>query len=288
MIGRFLLSPWIFYFLSICGLVFAIILVIKGKQKLITASVLADRRDDVGFVYDLLCAELPGACILKDAPVGSAGTGSVQISQTIDILYISKGGEIVISVVNGNGAYDNPKTGSWRHRYLGNNGKTVTVTLPNPFDSTVPAANLLEGLLIGEKIYVDVKRIAVFTGSKIGMTMRYPEAMSVDSLLTYLRNFNQNSTMNGPQFRTASEVITAFAQYNQHRILTSKYGNYSLDQDLTEQTSNDFEIITESTPHPSQTAKFHTAEAVASDNEEAVRLLREIQSKIDEDTNIEI
>lgn len=222
MIVRLLLSPWIFYFLTILGLILATLLVVKGKKQLITAKILEDRTDTTDFVYDMICAEFPKACVLKDAPVSCADAGGVQITQAIDILYVSRGGVMIISVINGDGAFDNPKTGPWRHRYIGANEKTVTTSLPNPFDTTIPAANILEGLLAGEKIYLDVQKIAVFSGNKVGMTTHYPEAVSVSSLVTYLRAFDQRTLLNGPQFRLASEVITAFAQYNQHKAMSQR------------------------------------------------------------------
>lgn len=283
MILRFLLSPWIFYFLAILGLILAIILVMKGKKQLITAKVLENGKEDTDYVYDLICAEFPGACILKEVPIASVGTGSIQITQTVDILYVSRGGIVIITVINGSGAYDNPKTGPWRYRYATANGKTVTVSLPNPFDATIPAANILEGLLAGEKIFLDVKRIAVFTGATLGMTTRYPEAMSVSDLIPYLTVLNQQSVMNGPQFRTASEVIPTFAGYNQQKILTSKYGaNTSIAREEPKtsepSTSTEDPLVTDLAIVPEP-----TSEALLSQDDETVKLLREVELEIDKE-----
>ena len=153
---KFLLSPWIFYFLMIVGIALAVIVIVKATKLFISSYVWEKYNDDNVFPYDLLCAEFPDACILKDVPISSTEAKSVQISQSLDILYVSRGGVMIISVVNGTGAFDNPKTGTWRYRYPDSNGKPVTVNIPNPFDVTIPAANILESLLAGEKIYLDI------------------------------------------------------------------------------------------------------------------------------------
>ncbi len=303
MIIRFLLSPWIFYFLTIAGLILATILVIKGKKRLITAKIMEDRTASTDFVYDLICAEFPSACVLKDAPVSCASTDKVQITKSLDMLYISRGGVVIISVVNGEGAFDNPKTGPWRHRYLGSGDKPVTATIPNPFDATIPAANIIEGLLAGEKIFLDVQKIAVFSGTKVGMTTHYPEAINISSLLLYLREFDQRTVMNGPQFRLASEVLTAFAQFNQHKAMTSRKYNIP-EQELPEVENEEAEILEAAIPADENSAPV----AVTVDEEsyevldfsqmmsisdspsqsETVELLREVQGEIEKDEVEEI
>lgn len=281
MLVRFLLSPWIFYFLAILGLILATLVVMKGKKRLITAKVLENYQDNTDFVYDLMCAEFPDACILKDAPVAFGSSGGVHITQAPDIIYVSRGGVMVITVISGDGAYDNPKTGTWRYRYLGNGGKPVTVSLANPFDTMIPAANTLEGLLVGEKIYVDVQRLVVFSGSAIGMTVKYPEALAVKDLIDYLEAFNQKNTLNGPQFRNAAEVISAFTQYNQHKSLQAKHVSVKVAEK---------EIPLEDTPvapiNDKAIEKAGNSEEtvrISDENDEAAALLREIQNELDKE-----
>ena len=277
--------------MALLGLFLAITLVVKGKKRLITAKILEDRAAGTDFVYDLICSEFPKSCILKDAPVSCSEAGGVQITQAPDILYISRGGVMIISVVNGDGAFDNPKTGPWRFRYMGANNTPVTTSLANPFDTAIPAANILEGLLAGEKIYVDVHKIAVFSGCKVGMTTKYPEAMSVNDLITYLTEFDQRTVMNGPQFRLASEVITAFAQYNQHKALsTRRYTAPIVDTAKIEQPSDEVSVepIAEETPTPVGEENYEVLnfeaildQSANKDDNEAIELLREVQFELD-------
>jgi len=274
-----MLSPWIFYFLMILGMILTVLLIVKATKLFITSHVWEKYNDDSVFAYDLLCAEFPDACILKDVPVSSTGAKNVQISQSIDILYVSRGGVIIISVVNGTGAFDNPKTGTWRYRYPDANGKPVTLNIPNPFDVTIPAANILEGLLAGEKIFLDVNRVVVFTGSKIGLTNKYPEALSINELTAYIRAFDMRAVMNGPQFRSATTTITAFAQYNQHKNLTARHnlGSQTVSKDFGETDSNPTNA---DALNPELINKAATA---TDDNDEAAALLREIQIEIDKE-----
>lgn len=249
---------------------------------MITAKVMESAKEDADYVYDLICAEFPDACILKNAPLASNETGGVQITQTVDILYISRGGIVVITVINGDGAYDNPKTGPWRYRYLASNGKMVTVSLPNPFDATLPAANILESLLAGEKIYLDIKRIAVFTASKLGMTTLYPEAMPLDDLIPYLHALNQQPVLNGPQFRTSAEIIPTYAGYTQQKILTSRYGARIPSEENIQNTeqpvSTEDELIKDLAVTPEV-----TTEKILLNDDETVKLLREVEQEIDKE-----
>ena len=281
MIVRFLLSPWIFYFLAILGLISAIILIFKGKKLLITASVLEEKADSANFVYDYICAEFPKACILKDVPISSAGAGNVHVTQTLDMLYISGGGVVIISVITGSGAFDNPKTGTWRFRYPGNNGKPVTVNIPNPFDSTIPAANILEGMLAAEKIYLDVQRIAVFSGEKVAMTAKYKEAMTIDGLIQYLTNINSRMVMNGPQFRSASETVTAFAQYNQYKTINSRHFNSNKSENIEKMSSKmeDKDLQAELSHTDFVRSQLENEDSASHD--ETIQLLKEIQFQID-------
>ena len=274
---KFLLSPWIFYFLMILGAALAIIVIIKATKLFITSHVWEKYNDNDVFAYDLLCAEFPDACILKDVPVTSVGAKNVQISQSLDILYVSRGGVLIISVVTGTGAFDNPKTGAWRYRYPDASGKPITVNIPNPFDMTIPAANILEGLLAGEKIFLDVNRIVVFTGKKIGLTNKYPEAVSVTELVDYIHAFDQRTVMNGPQFRTAATTITAFAEYNQHKNLSARHNianegnNPAVDKDRGNEEESNYA--------PSKGLESDLYE----ENDEAAALLKEIQDEIDKE-----
>ena len=272
---KFLLSPWIFYFLMIVGAALAVALIVKATRLFITSHVWEKYNDDCTFAYDLLCAEFPDACILKEVPITSTGAKKVQISQSLDILYVSRGGVVIISVVNGTGAFDNPKTGGWRYRYPDANGKPITVNIPNPFDVTIPAVNILEGLLAAEKIFLDVNRIVVFTGSKIGLTNKYPEAMSVNELTDYLKAFDQRAVMNGPQFRTASATITAFAEYNQYKNVSAKH-NLSIDSNQQDKDKASAKPTDGETVPSLSTVDYP-------EDDEATELLREIQSEIDKE-----
>ena len=275
---KFLLSPWIFYFLMILGTVLAIVLISKATKLFITSRTWEKYRDNSSFVYDLLCAEFPNACILKDVPVSSTGTKGVQITQSIDILYVSRGGVLIISIVNGTGAFDNPKTGNWRYRYPDSNGKPITVNIPNPFDVTIPASNILEGLLAGEKIFLDVNRIAVFSGNKIGLTNKYAEAVHIDDLTSYIQSFDQHSILNGPQFRSAATAVTAFAQYNQYKNISAKHNLKT--ESISSKSKNDTDAeITDTLD------QIKISDNVSSENDEAAMLLREIQNEIDKETN---
>ena len=259
----------------IMGISLSIVVIVKATRLFISSYVWEKYNDDNVFPYDLLCAEFPDACILKDVPISSTETKSVQISQSLDILYVSRGGVIIISVVNGTGAFDNPKTGAWRYRYPNENGKPVTVNIPNPFDVTIAAANILEGLLAGEKIFLDVQRVVVFTGHKIGVTHKYPEALTVNELTSYINAFNQRAVMNGPQFRTAATTITAYAEYNQHKNLSAKYNRGT---NIPAPTSiNDKAEFT-------QNADDASSVSTDMDSDEATELLREIQSQIDKES----
>lgn len=261
----------------IIGAVLAVILIIKATRLFITSHIWEKYNDNNIFVYDLLCAEFPDACILKDVPVSSTGAKNVQISQETDILYVSRGGVIIISVVNGTGAFDNPKTGGWRYRYPDSNGKAVTVNIPNPFDLTIPAANILEGLLAGEKIFLDVNRIVVFTGSKIGLTNKYPEALSVNELTAYIKAFDQRAILNGPQFRTAASTIIAFAEYNQHKNLSVRHGITKDNTAKADLENPEIDLISDALENNDPSTNSHA-------DDEAAALLREVQLEIDKET----
>ncbi len=254
---------------------------------MITAKILEDRTDSTDFVYDIICAEFPKSCVLKDAAVSCADAGGVQVTQSVDILYISRGGVMIISVVNGDGAFDNPKSGPWRYRYV-TNDKTVTTALPNPFDTMISSANLLEGLLASEKIYLDVQKVTVFSGNKVGMTTQYPEVLTVANLTAYLKAFDQRDVINGPQFRTASEVITAFAQYNQHKAMSQRRFPTS---DFSEDS-----FVTDQDPEAALAFDIAESEMLNTDmdvdesnasNDETMDLLREVENAIEETQNEE-
>lgn len=207
-------SPYTILFLSLAGCVVFFFLM---KEIVRILSINRQRKEkgrDPEHICDLLSERFPRSTVygqvylLRDEALES-GLGT-----TCDVVYISRGGVLLLTVLPDVGVYDNPKIGPWRYRYINTKKETVTIQMQNPFEQMAFFSSVVEKLLVSEKVMnASVTRAAIFTASPVDFTKDYPECLTVGTLFDYIEAFDRRSHFTHREYRKACEAIAACSEY---------------------------------------------------------------------------
>ena len=159
-----------------------------------------------GFVPSLIKINFPNAKVIRRAelqvPNGQGGFSSAPA----DLILIETCGIVVMKLCGESGAVDNPENGAWTVT-----GKNGSFSMPNPIDANQPAVQAITSLLNDEAIYnVPIYNVAVFYGKKAVYRNRSPKALTAKSLLTTLKDLNQE------KFLSKSEISDTYTAIRRH------------------------------------------------------------------------
>lgn len=208
-----------YFIVPICIIAICIgIYIIRKSTKILMYNKLSDiSNKDGAYIYDIISNEYSDKNILQDVKlISNQATKSSDVSllSSSDIVFIGKCGVVLITLITNKGEFDNPKTGKWRYRYKNSSGEIVVEDKINPFDATIPQIRVVSELLKNEKVYNNcIKRIVVYTQSKIRFTYDYKEIVSIDDLLPTLAEYNKKSILTSAEIRLAYDAIYNYSEY---------------------------------------------------------------------------
>ena len=209
----------VYVILPIC--VVAVILgiyVIRKSTKILMYNKLSDiSNKDASYIFDIIANEYSVNNVIKDVKIISESAVEESITAILpssDIVFIGKCGVILITIITNKGEFDNPKTGDWRYRYKNSAGEIVIEDKVNPFDATIPQIRVISELLKNERVNNNcIKRLVVYTQSKIRFTYDYKEVVSVDNLLSTLEEYNKKQVLTSAEIRLAYDAIVNYSEY---------------------------------------------------------------------------
>lgn len=208
-----------YFIVPICIVAICIgVYVIKRSTKIIMYNKLSDVTvKDSGYIYDIISNEYSDKSILTDVKLISnqaVKESDVALLPVSDMVYIGKCGVVLMTIITNKGEFDNPKTGKWRYRYKNAAGEIIVEDKINPFDATIPQIRVVSDLLKNEKVYHNcIKRIVVYTQSKIRFTYDYKEIVSIDNLMATLEEYNKKSILTSAEIRLAYDAISNYSEY---------------------------------------------------------------------------
>lgn len=208
-----------YFILPLCFIAILIAaFIIKRSTKILIYNKLSDiSSKDAQYIYDILANEYSEKNVIKNVPLISESAikkSDGTIIPNADIIYIGKCGIILMTIITNKGEFDNPKTGNWKYRYKNSSGEIQIEDKVNPFDATIPQIRVVSDLLKNESVYNNcIKRMVVYTQSKIRFTYDYKEIVSVDKLLSTIENYNKKSVLTNAEIRLAYDAITTYSDF---------------------------------------------------------------------------
>lgn len=211
---RFFTSVYFLILLCIAALAITV-LAIKEILRIIAMNKLKQGKGrGSAYVCNMLCQQFPSANIYRNVRLLKREATENGLKSNCDIVYISRGGVLLLTVVGEVGMYDNPKIGPWRHRYMNTAKEVITLQKPNPFDSMAFFASVTEKLLISENVLnPSVSKAVVFSADLVDFTTDYTECLTMETLFDYIRAFNKRSHFNRKEEHRACEAISACSEY---------------------------------------------------------------------------
>ncbi|MBQ9467938.1 MAG: hypothetical protein IJU52_02915 [Clostridia bacterium] len=207
-------SIYTILFLSLAGCVVFFFLVREIIRVLSINRLRKEKGRSAEHICDLLSERFPRSTVnaqvylLKDEALEN-GLGT-----TCDVVYISRGGVLLLTVLPDIGVYDNPKIGPWRYRYINTKKETVTLQMQNPFEIMAFYSSVVEKLLVSENVLnASVTRAVVFTADPVDFTKDYPECLTVGTLFDYIEAFDRRDHFTPKEYSKACEVIAACSAY---------------------------------------------------------------------------
>ena len=161
------------------------------------------------------------------------------LSCACDVVYVSRGGVLLLTVLPDTGNYDNPKIGPWRHRYINTRKEVVTLQKTNPFDTMAFFASVTEKLMMAENVLnPSVTRAVVFSADLVDFTTDYPECLTVGTLYDYVEAFNKRRHLNKEEYVKVCQALTACSDYLEDCLAASEKKKQAMkDQELLEATA---------------------------------------------------
>ncbi|MBE6543956.1 MAG: hypothetical protein E7675_06105 [Ruminococcaceae bacterium] len=208
-----------FYFIAplcIAAIILGIYIIRKSTKILIRERLNTTSNKGVGYVYDILSTEFSSSKVLKDARFIPEASSSKKpdIKPTSDIVFVDKCGVLLITVITEKGEFDNPKTGEWKYRFADAEGKVQIQRKQNPFDATIPQIRIISELLNNEGIYSKcIKRIVVYTQSKVRFTYNYSEIIGIEKLIPMIHKMNSSNELTPSEARVAVSSIADYVNY---------------------------------------------------------------------------
>lgn len=210
------------YFIVFLCLIAAVITFFLIREVLIILSInkLRRRKDrSAEHICDLLCERFPNATIYRNVYLLREEAAEQGLKCACDVVYISRGGVLLLTVFPDVGVYDNPKIGAWRYRYINTQKEVITLQKANPFDRMSFFASVVEKLLLSENLLNPaVSRAAIFSADLVDYTTEYPECLTVATLFDYIEAFNKRSHFTRSEYHKACEVIAACSEYLESRL----------------------------------------------------------------------
>ena len=212
-------SVYIVIFLALVALVVAFFLV-REIVKIFSINALRKKKErDADHICELLSTRFPDAAVYRNVYLLKEEATQQGLKCACDIVYISRGGVLLLTVFPDVGIYDNPKIGTWQYRYINTKKETITLQKVNPFDRMAFFSSVVEKLLLSENILNPaVNRAVVFSADLVDYTTDYPECLTVATLFDYVDAFNQRKRFNRSEYHRAREVITACSEYLEKKL----------------------------------------------------------------------
>ena len=212
-------SVYLVIFLCLVAMVVAYFL-FKEIISIIAINALRKRKErDAEHICDLLSTRFPNAAVYRNVYLLKEEAAKQGLKCTCDIVYISRGGVLLLTVFPDVGIYDNPKIGTWRYRYNNTKKETITLQKVNPFDRMAFFSSVVEKLLLSENILNPaVNRAVVFSADLVDYTTDYPECLTIATLFDYVEAFNRRKHFNNSEYHKAREVITACSEYLEKKL----------------------------------------------------------------------
>ncbi len=213
---KFLTSFYFIAPLCIAAVILGIYIIRRSTKTLIYNKLCETSNKGVGYIYDILSTEYSTAKVMKEALLipDTASSKNPALKATSDIIFVDKCGVLLITVLNEKGEFDNPKTGEWRYRFVDSEGTLQVKKILNPFDATIPQIRVISELLNNEGIYSKcIKRLVIYTQSKVRFTYNYAEIISVDNLLAVIDKMNSQNELTSSEARVARSAIYDYVSY---------------------------------------------------------------------------
>ena len=173
-----------------------------------------DKDRSAKHVCDLLCERFPKSTVYRNVYLLKDDASESGLNNICDVVYISRGGILLLTVLPDIGVYDNPKIGAWRYRFVNTQKETVTLQMANPFENMAFFASVVEKLLISENVMnASVSRAVIFTSDLVDYTKDYQECLTVGTLFDYIEGFDRHAHYNKSEYRKVCEVIAACSDY---------------------------------------------------------------------------
>ncbi|MBQ8214714.1 MAG: hypothetical protein IJX59_07920 [Clostridia bacterium] len=220
---EFFTSVYFVIFLCLVGIVLALLLC-REIIRILTINKLREGKGrGPSHICDLLCERFPEATVYKNVRFLKEEAAKDGLKCACDVVYISKGGVLLLTVFPDVGTYDNPKIGPWRHRYINTKKETITLQKSNPFDTMAFFATVAEKLMISEEVLnPSVTRAVVFSADHVDFTTDYPECLTVATLFDYVEAFNRRKHFNSAEYAGVCQAISACADYLEEKATAGK------------------------------------------------------------------
>lgn len=220
---KFFTSVYFVIFLCIAGCIVVFFLIREIIRILSINKLREGKNRGAGHVCNLLAERFPEAAVFKNVYFLKDEATKENIKSACDVVYISKGGVLLLTVFSEIGTYDNPKIGAWRHRFINAQKETVTLQKSNPFDTMSFFATVAEKLMVSESVLnPSVTRAVVFSADLVDFTTDYPECLTIGTLFDYVEAFNRRKHFNEKEFARVSDAIRACSDYLEARLPEDK------------------------------------------------------------------
>lgn len=221
----FFTSVYFVIFLCLVGLVLVLLLIREIIRILTINKIREGKNKGACYVCDLLSERFPEATVFKNVRFLKDEATSEGIKCVCDVVYISRGGVLLLTVLPDTGNYDNPKIGPWRHRYMNTAKEVVTLQKNNPFDAMSFFLAVAEKLMISEDVLnPSVTRAVVFTADLVDYTTEYSECLTLATLFDYVEAFNKRRHLNKEEYIKVCQAITACSDYLESILPEDKKG----------------------------------------------------------------
>ena len=210
----FFTSVYFVVFLCLVGLVLTFFLIREIVRILSINKIREGKNKGASYVCDLLAERFPEATVYKNVRFLKEVAAEDGLRCVCDVVYISRGGLLLLTVLPETGIYDNPKIGPWRHRYLNTHKEVVTLQKNNPFDTMAFFATVAEKLMMEEDVLnPSVTRCVVFSADLVDFRTDYPECLTIGTLFDYVEAFNKRRHLNEAEYRKVCLSVAACSDY---------------------------------------------------------------------------
>ncbi|MBP3320832.1 MAG: hypothetical protein J6M12_00610 [Clostridia bacterium] len=218
-------SVYFVIFLCLVGVVLTLLLLREIIRILTINKIREGKGRGPSHICDLLCERFPQATVYKNVRFLKEDAAKDGLKCTCDVVYISRGGVLLLTVFPDVGTYDNPKISPWRHRYINTQKETITLQKTNPFDSMSFFSTVAEKLMVEESVLnPSVTRAVIFSADLVDFTTDYPECLTVGTLFDYIDAFNQRKHFNANEYAKVCQAISACSDFLEEKLPEEQRG----------------------------------------------------------------